>query len=69
MSFREYKQLKELEKENRRLKHIYTNLSCKQNVLMDMIKKALKYEEGCELDYYLFAEPIISDWIRVGRRI
>lgn len=41
MSVSELKRLKELEEENRRLKHMYANLSLEHEVLKDIIEKKL----------------------------
>ena len=41
MSVSDLKRLKELEEENRRLKHMYANLSLEHDVLKDIIEKIL----------------------------
>ena len=41
MSVSDLKRLKELEEENRRLKHMYANLSLEHEVLKDIIEKKL----------------------------
>ena len=41
MSVSDLKRLKELEEENRRLKHMYANLSLEHAVLKDIIEKKL----------------------------
>jgi putative transposase len=61
MSASDLKRPKELEKENRRLKQMYANLSLEHAVLKDIIEKKLKPEGQRELAKYAISEHEMSE--------